>query len=159
MSSSFTRSKRRTSLRTDRCPNRRWSWCSSEYVKWQCATVSSVRFNSIYRWPYLRTIGTIFLPYTRTFYRLSSLTPILSISWMQYKNGVFLRTMWNVIGLSGVSTVTIPLVIIDSFSKRIRWSLTTVRSSRSDVLVLCNAWSYSSPAVDIPAAPVSGIMP
>ena len=159
MSLSFTRSKRRTSLRTDGCPNRRWSWRSSEYVKWQCATVSSVRFNSIHGWPYLRTIGTTFLPCTRTFCRLSSLTPILSISWMQYKNGVFSEIMWNVIGPSGVSTVTIPLAIMDPFLKRIRWSLATVRSSRSDVLVLCNAWSCGSPAVDIPAALVSGIMP
>ena len=156
---SFTRSKRRTSLRTDGCLNRRWSWCSSEYVKWQCTIVSSVRFNSIYRWPYLRTIGITFLPCTRTFCRLSSLTPILSISWMQYKNGVFSGIMWNVIGLSGVSTVTIPLVIIDPFLKRIRWSPVTVRSSRSDALVLYNAWSCGSPAVDIPAALVSNIMP
>ena len=159
MSSSFARSKRRTSLRTDGCLNRRWSWCSSEYVKWQYATVSSVRFNSIYRWPYLRTIGTTFLPYTRTFYRLLSLTLILSISWMQYKNGVFSEIMWNVIGPSGVSTVTIPLAIIDPFLKRIRWSPATVRSSRSDALVLYNAWSCGSPAVDIPAALVSSIMP
>ena len=139
MSSSFARSKRSISLRTDRCLNRRWSWRSSEYVKWQCAIVSSVRFNNIYGWPYFRIIGTTFLSYTRTFYRLSSLTPILSISWMQYKNGVFSEIMWNVIGPSGVSTVTIPLAIIDPFLKRIRWSLATVRSSRSDVLVLCNA--------------------
>jgi len=43
------------------------------------------------------------------------------------------------ISLNRVSTVIIPLVIIDPFSKRIRWSPATVRSSRSDVLVLYNA--------------------